>query len=85
MMKYKQTIIGILGILAIWQFVAWLGVLNPIYFASPYEVFLEIIKMFSGSSIYLDILNNRDGLTWQVEDWEETMEALSSLSASART
>ncbi len=57
MMKYKQTIIGILGILAIWQVVAWLGFFNPIYFASPYEVFFEIIKMFSGSSIYLDILN----------------------------
>ena len=35
--------------------------------------------------IYLDILNNRDGLTWQVEDWKETMEALSSLSTSTRT
>ena len=29
--------------------------------------------------VYLDILKNRDGLTWQVENWRETMEVLSSM------
>ena len=57
MTKYRQTIIGILGVIALWQVVAWLGFFNPIYFASPYEVFIEIFKMFSNSSIYLDTLS----------------------------
>lgn len=57
MMKYKQTTIGILGIIGLWQIIAWIGLFNPIYFASPYEVFIEMIKMFSTSSIYSDIFS----------------------------
>ena len=35
--------------------------------------------------IYLDILKNKDGVVWQVEDWRETMQTLSSLSTSTKT
>jgi len=57
MIKDKQTIIGILGIIILWQIISLLGFFNPIYFASPYEVFTEIIKIFSHSNIYLDIFS----------------------------
>jgi len=57
MTKYKQTLIGILGVIIFWQVVAWLGFFNPIYFASPYEVLVEIFNMFSASSIYSDIFS----------------------------
>ena len=57
MTKHKQTLIGIFGIVVFWQAISWFGIFNPIYFASPYEVIVEIFKMFSASSIYLDIVS----------------------------
>ncbi len=56
-MKYKKPITGLFWVIAFWQIIAWLGFFNPIYFASPYEVIIEMFKMFSTSSVYLDIFS----------------------------
>ena len=52
--KYKP-IIGILALVAMWQLVAWLNLFNPIYFASPIEVFTEAMKMINAGTIFTDI------------------------------
>lgn len=54
-MQYKNTVIGIVGMVAIWQIIAWLKIFNPIYFASPYEVITETIKMLQEGSVFLDL------------------------------
>jgi len=57
MKKNKEKIIGVFGIVLLWQVVSWLGILNPIYFSSPLETIKEAVKIFSEHSIYLDIWN----------------------------
>lgn len=39
----------------IWQIISWIGFLNPIYFASPLEVFFEFKKILLEKFIYFDI------------------------------
>lgn len=54
-MRHKN-IVGVLGLVTIWQIITWLKLFNPIYFASPYEVSVEAIKMFLEGSISIDLL-----------------------------
>lgn len=56
MNKFVKQIIGILIIILVWQFVSWADILNPIYFASPLEVFNEVLQMFQSNGILLDLL-----------------------------
>lgn len=52
--KYK-SIIGVVVLVLMWQVIAWLNLFNPIYFASPIEVFGEGIKMIQDGHIFSDI------------------------------
>ncbi|GBD96612.1 MAG TPA: ABC transporter permease subunit [Nitrospirae bacterium] len=54
-MKYKTSLIGIFSAVTIWQIIAWLKIFNPIYFASPYEVIAESIKMIQGGAVFIDL------------------------------
>ncbi len=38
----------------IWQFIAWLSIFNPIYFASPTEVSTEAVKMLQQGVIFFE-------------------------------
>lgn len=53
-MNYKP-IIGILAVIIVWQLIAWLNLFNPIYFASPFEVATEALKMIQNGNIFSDI------------------------------
>ena len=55
MIKSRQSILGFIIVIVIWQIVSWLNVFNPIYFASPYEVVREAFIMMNKSDIYLDV------------------------------
>jgi NitT/TauT family transport system permease protein len=52
-----KNIIGVLGLATIWQLIAWLKLFNQIYFASPYEVITEAVKMFMEASIFIDLIS----------------------------
>ena len=52
--KYKP-ILGIIGLVIVWQLAAWSNLFNLIYFASPIEVFREGVIMFQDGHIFNDI------------------------------
>ena len=56
-MYFKKTFIGVVVVLLLWQAISWLGTFNPIYFASPYEVFIEFVKMLLEHSIIWDLVS----------------------------
>lgn len=56
MHKTLNKLAGVGIILAVWQAIASLSLLNPIYFASPLEVLLELKVMLGSQSILFDFL-----------------------------
>lgn len=56
-MQINKQITGVIIIVIVWQLLAMIGSLNPIYFATPAEVFIESIHILTFSSIYLDIMH----------------------------
>ncbi|PCI25441.1 hypothetical protein COB57_01840 [Candidatus Peregrinibacteria bacterium] len=54
MNKQLKTLVGILIFIALWQGFVFMDIFNPIYFASPFEVYTEGMNMFQHQSVYLD-------------------------------
>ncbi len=54
--KIKKTLITFFISILIWQIIAYLKLLNPIYFASPIEIFNEILIMIKDKTIFFDII-----------------------------
>lgn len=50
-----KTLYSVLIVVFLWQIIAWLNILNPIYFASPVEVINEAFLMFKSGGIFSDI------------------------------
>jgi len=56
-MQINKKLTGTFIIIFAWQLLAMIKILNPIYFATPVEVFKEAILILNSASIYLDFLH----------------------------
>ena len=54
-MMFRNTFIGILIVLAIWEAIAMAGIFSPIFFASPLEVFREAPHMIHEKAFQEDV------------------------------
>ena len=52
--KYKP-VVGIVAVIVLWQLTAWAQFFNPIYFASPIEVFVRVVNMIKDGDIFYDV------------------------------
>lgn len=57
LMQINKKVTGVVIIVFVWELVAMIKILNPIYFAAPIEVFKEALHILNSTSIYLDILH----------------------------